>query len=77
LGDGEGSFNPALLANAHVLRKVDSLMLWLGIGAEEQLLLAWIVPLLNLIEYRSRGFVWGCATILRRHSLDLSSVLRP
>jgi hypothetical protein len=42
-------FNRDLLANAEALRDVDSIVLWLGAGAAEQLLLAWTVQLLKLI----------------------------
>jgi hypothetical protein len=38
-----------LLANAEALREADSIVLWLGLGAAEQLLLAWIVQLLKQI----------------------------
>ncbi len=39
-----------LLANTQALRKADSIVLWVGLGAAEQLLLAWLVKLLKRIE---------------------------
>ena len=47
--DDERPFNRDLLKNSETLRNADSIVLWLGIGAAEQLLLAWIVQLLKLI----------------------------
>ncbi len=65
-------FNPDLLANAQALRGADSIVLWIGTGAAEQLLLAWMVQLLKLIgsqaqihvvQFRHRGrdydAAWG------------------
>jgi Domain of unknown function (DUF1835) len=52
--DSEGSFNGDLLANDGLLRELDSIVLWLGMGAAEQLLLAWVVQLLKLIESRAQ-----------------------
>ena len=46
--DDDRPFNRDLLANSEALRNADSVMLWLGIGAAEQLLLAWAVKLLKL-----------------------------
>jgi hypothetical protein len=43
------SFNPDLLANTPALLEADSIVLWLGIGTAEQLLLAWMVQLLKLV----------------------------
>ena len=53
-GDDEGPFNRDLLGNAQALREVDSCVIWLGVGAAEQLLLAWFVRLLKLIESRAQ-----------------------
>lgn len=50
VADDERPFNHDVLGNARVLRDVESVVLWLGIGAAEQLLLAWIVQLLKLVE---------------------------
>ena len=47
-------FNRDVLANAGALRDVDSIVLWLGAGAAEQLLLAWSVQLLKLIGSRAQ-----------------------
>jgi hypothetical protein len=47
--DDDRPFNRDVLANSEALRNADSVMLWLGIGAAEQLLLAWTVKLLKLI----------------------------
>ena len=47
--DDDGPFNRDLLANSEALQNADSIVLWLGIGAGEQLLLAWTVKLLKLI----------------------------
>lgn len=47
--DAQRPFNRDLLANAQALREVDSIVLWLGIGVAEQLLLAWMAKLLKLI----------------------------
>ncbi len=47
--DDDRPFNRDLLTNSQVLRLADSIVLWLGIGAAEQLLLAWTVQLLKLI----------------------------
>ena len=44
------SFNSDLLSNAAALRDADSIVLWLGIGAAEQLLFAWMVQYLKLID---------------------------
>jgi hypothetical protein len=56
-GDSQRSFNHDLLANAGALLEVDSIVLWLGIGTAEQLLLAWIVRLLKLIGSPARVHV--------------------
>jgi hypothetical protein len=47
--DSQRSFNRDLLANAQALREAQSIVLWVGLGAAEQLLLAWTVRLLKLI----------------------------
>jgi hypothetical protein len=47
--DDDRPFNRDLLANSEALRNADAIVLWLGIGAAEQLLLAWTVKLLKLI----------------------------
>src|ERR1700744_4561417 len=39
-----------LLANTQALREADSIVLWVGLGAAEQLLLAWLVKLFKRIE---------------------------
>jgi len=46
----EGPSNWELLESADALRKIESIVLWLGIGVAEQLLFAWMVQLLKLIE---------------------------
>lgn len=52
--DDQRPFNRDLLANSEGLRDADSVTLWLGIGAAEQLLLAWTVKLLKLIGSRAQ-----------------------
>ena len=42
-------FNADLLDNTQALREADSIVLWLGTGAAEQLLFAWMVQYLQLI----------------------------
>jgi hypothetical protein len=46
--------NRDLLANLPGLRDADSIVLWLGVGAAEQLLLVWMVQLLKLINAGNR-----------------------
>lgn len=53
-GETQTSFKHDLFANAQVLCTADSVVLWLGVGAAEQLLLAWIVQLLKLIGSRTQ-----------------------
>jgi hypothetical protein len=52
--DSERPFNHDLLASTQALREVESIVLWLGVGTAEQLLLAWIVQLLKLIGSRAK-----------------------
>jgi hypothetical protein len=66
-GYAEESFNSDLLANAHRLRDVDTVVLWLGIGAAEQILLAWIAQLLTLIESEARIHVIQFSRVGSRH----------
>lgn len=47
-------FNADLLSNAAALRDADSIVLWLGIGAAEQLMFAWMVQYLRLIGSRAQ-----------------------
>jgi hypothetical protein len=47
--DSERPFNNDLLGGTQALREVESIVLWLGVGTAEQLLLAWIVQLLKLV----------------------------
>ena len=42
-------FNADLLDNTQALREADSIVLWLSLGAAEQLLFAWMVQYLKLI----------------------------
>jgi hypothetical protein len=46
--------NRELITNLPKLRDADSIVLWLGVGAAEQLLLAWMVQLLKLIDSGNR-----------------------
>lgn len=41
---------PDLLTNAHALRDAATIVLWIGTGVAEQLLLAWVVQLLRLVN---------------------------
>lgn len=45
-----GHRSPELLASSKKLRAADSIVLWVGTGSAEQLLLAWIVRLLRLSQ---------------------------
>lgn len=47
--DDQRPFNDDILANTPALCEADSIVLWLGVGVAEQLLLAWLVKLLKLI----------------------------
>ena len=47
-------FNRDLLANTQALRELDSIVVWAGVGAAEQLVLAWMVQLLKLIGSRAK-----------------------
>jgi hypothetical protein len=47
-------FNGDFLENALAIRDADSIVVWLGIGAAEQLLLAWVVQLLKFNGSRAR-----------------------
>ena len=47
-------FNADLLSNAAALRDADSIVLWLGMGAAEQLMFAWMVQYLKLIGSRAQ-----------------------
>jgi len=47
--DDQHPFNRDLLANTQTLRELDSIVVWIGLGAAEQLMLAWMVKLLKLI----------------------------
>ena len=47
-------FNSDLLSNTEALREADSIVLWLGIGAAEQLLFAWMVQFLQLIGSQAK-----------------------
>ena len=42
-------FNSDLLVNTEALRALDSIVVWVGTGVAEQLLLAWMVQLLKLV----------------------------
>jgi Domain of unknown function (DUF1835) len=49
-------FNGDFLANALTLRDTDSIVLWIGVGAAEQLLLAWVVhPSAWILERGNEG----------------------
>ena len=48
------AFNRDLLANAQALRELDSIVVWVGTGVAEQLLLAWMVQLLELVGSQAR-----------------------
>jgi hypothetical protein len=56
--DSQRPFNRDLLANTQALRDAlrdaDSIVLWLGVGAAEQLLLAWVAQLLKIVNSRAR-----------------------
>lgn len=71
-GDEPHRINPDMLDNTQALREADSIVLWLGTGAAEQLLFAWIVQYLKLIgssaqlqlvqftyDHRYKTEVWG------------------
>ena len=47
--DDRRPFNRDLLANAQALRELDLIVVWIGTGTAEQLLLAWMVKLLKLV----------------------------
>ena len=54
-GDDEHPFlSHDLLTNTRALREADSIVLWVWIGAAEQLLLSWMVSLLAHIESRAQ-----------------------
>jgi hypothetical protein len=53
-GDAERSLSHDLLTNTQALREADSIVLWVGIGAAEQLLLAWMAKILEHIESRAQ-----------------------
>ena len=53
-GDDERSLSHDLLTNTQALREADSIVLWVGIGAAEQLLLAWMAKLLKHIASRAQ-----------------------
>lgn len=50
-----GDRTPELLANLERLRTADSIVLWVGLGSAEQLLLAWTVQLLKLTGGETYG----------------------
>ena len=52
--DERRPFNRDLLANTRALCELDSIVVWVGVGAAEQLLLAWMVKLLKLIGSRAQ-----------------------
>lgn len=52
--DGERSLNLDLRTNIGALREADSIVLWLGLGAADQLFLAWMVKLLKVIGSRAQ-----------------------
>ncbi len=45
-----------LLKNVDLLRESESIVLWIGTGPDEQLLLVWMVQLLRMIEVRLERF---------------------
>lgn len=48
-GGHQRPFNHDLLGDYRAFSEADSIVLWIGVGAAEQLLLAWMVQLLKLI----------------------------
>jgi hypothetical protein len=53
--DNDGRrFHDDLFANARALREVESITLWLGTGAAEQLVLPWMVQFLKLVESQAQ-----------------------
>jgi Domain of unknown function (DUF1835) len=68
-------FNSDFLETALALRDTDSLVLWLGVGAAEQLLLAWVVHLLKFSGSRAQVSVVQF-TRVGRHNMDVWG-LRP
>ena len=65
--DCQRAFNEDLLTDTQRLCAVDSIVLWLGAGAAEQLLLAWIVQLLKLIGSRAQVHV---VQFTREHNVN-------
>jgi hypothetical protein len=55
--DDQRPFNRDLLANTQALRELDSIVVWVGVGVAEQLLLPWIVKLLKLIGSQAQVHV--------------------
>jgi hypothetical protein len=55
--DAERSLNLDIRTNIGALREADSIFLWLGLGAAEQLFLAWMVKLLEIIGSRAQVHV--------------------
>lgn len=49
-GDSSLTYDSDLLTNAEVLRDAKSIVLWIGTGTDEQLLLAWTVQVLRAVS---------------------------